>query len=174
MAKKATRIKSDTFVIRYQSRDEVESAITTIGLLQRELQRKATEQNDELAAITDRYAPQLAALQDQIKPIQSAIQAWCESNRDELLPGKTKTIEFNTGSVQWRQRPPSVGVRGVESVIDNLRTLGLTRFIRVKEEINKEAMLNEPEIAGTVAGVTIKTGVEDFVITPFEQEPPAC
>ncbi|QOF67417.1 host-nuclease inhibitor Gam family protein [Actinobacillus sp. GY-402] len=170
MAKKATRIKSDTFVIRYQSRDEVESAITTIGLLQRELQRKATEQNDELAAITDRYAPQLAALQDQIKPIQAAIQAWCESNRDELLPGKAKTIEFNTGSVQWRQRPPSVVLRGIDSVLEALKNRGLLHFIRVKEEVNKEAMLNEPEKAAGVPGVTIKTGVEDFVITPFEQE----
>jgi host-nuclease inhibitor protein len=31
-------------------------------------------------------------------------------------------------------------------------------------------MLNEPDTAASVPGVTIKTGVEDFVITPFEQE----
>ena len=84
--------------------------------------------------------------------------------------GKTKTGSFNTGEVQWRQRPPSVGIRGAESVLESLRTLGLVRFIRKKEEVNKEDMLNEPELAATVAGVTIKTGVEDFVITPFEQE----
>ncbi len=35
---------------------------------------------------------------------------------------------------------------------------------------NQDAMLNEPELAATVAGVTIRKGVEDFVITPFEQE----
>lgn len=55
-------------------------------------------------------------------------------------------------------------------MLESLRTLGLVRFIRTKEEVNKEAMLNEPELAATVAGVTIKTGVEDFVITPFEQD----
>lgn len=171
MAKKSTRIKTDTHAVRLQSRDDVELAIKQIGDLQRQLEQTAIEQNNELSAITEKYAPTLTALKEQIEPVQQAVQAWCESRRDELTQnGKTKTGVFNTGEVQWRQRPPSVAVRGVDSVIDSLKTLGLLRFIRTKEEINKDAMLNEPELAATVAGVTIRKGVEDFVITPFEQE----
>ncbi|MCK8843207.1 host-nuclease inhibitor protein Gam, partial [Haemophilus influenzae] len=45
MAKKATRIKTDTFAVRYQTRDEVEVAIKEIGDLNRELERLAIEQN---------------------------------------------------------------------------------------------------------------------------------
>lgn len=171
MAKKATRIKTDTHAVRLQSRDDVELAIKQIGDLQRQLEQTAIEQNNELAAITEKYAPKLTALKEQIEPVQQAVQAWCESRRDELTQnGKTKTGSFNTGEVQWRQRPPSVAIRGADSVIESLRTLGLVRFIRTTEEINKEAMLNEAELAATVAGVTIKKGVEDFVITPFEQD----
>lgn len=171
MAKRATRIKTDTFTVRYQTRDEVETAIKEIGDLNRELERLAIEQNDRLAAITEEYAPLMNAVKEQLMPKQDAVQAWCESRRDELTQnGKTKTGSFNTGEVQWRQRPPSVGIRGADVVLESLRTLGLVRFIRTKEEVNKEAMLNEPEIAATVAGVTIKTGIEDFVITPFEQD----
>lgn len=171
MAKKATRIKTDTHAVRLQSRDDVEVAIKQIGDLQRQLEQTAINQNNELASITEKYAPILTALKEQIEPIQTAVQAWCESRRDELTQnGKTKTGSFNTGEVQWRQRPPSVAIRGADSVIEALKTHGLIRFVRTKEEINKEAMLNEPELAATIAGVTIKTGVEDFVITPFEQE----
>ena len=171
MAKKATRIKTDTFAVRYQTRDEVETAIKEIGDLNRELERLAIEQNDKLAAITEEYAPLMNEVKEKLAPKQDAVQAWCESRRDELTQnGKTKTGSFNTGEVQWRQRPPSVGIRGAESVLESLRTLGLVRFIRTKEEVNKEAMLNEPDTAASVPGVTIKTGVEDFVITPFEQE----
>ena len=72
--------------------------------------------------------------------------------------------------MQWRQRPPSVSIRGQEAVIDLIKRLGLTRFIRTKEEVNKEAVLNEPDEVRGVAGLTVVTGVEDFVITPFEQE----
>lgn len=171
MAKKATRIKTDTFAVRYQTRDEVEVAIKEIGDLNRELERLAIEQNDKLAAITEEYAPLMNAVKEKLSPKQDAVQAWCESRRDELTQnGKTKTGSFNTGEVQWRQRPPSVGIRGVDSVLDSLKMRGFTQFIRIKEEINKEAMLNEPDTAANVPGVTIKTGVEDFVITPFEQE----
>ena len=171
MAKKATRIKTDTFAVRYQTRDEVEVAIKEIGDLNRELERLGIEQNDSLAEITEKYAPLMNAVKEKLAPKQDAVQAWCESRRDELTNnGKTKTGTFNTGEVQWRQRPPSVGIRGADSVLESLRTSGLDRFIRTKEEVNKEAMLNEPELAATVAGVTIKTGVEDFVITPFEQD----
>ncbi|WP_308569939.1 host-nuclease inhibitor Gam family protein [uncultured Haemophilus sp.] len=171
MAKKATRIKTDTFAVRYQTRDEVETAIKEIGDLNRELKLLAIEQNNRLAAITEEYAPLMNAVKEKLSPKQDAVQAWCESRRDELTQnGKTKTGSFNTGEVQWRQRPPSVGIRGVDSVLDILKMRGLARFIRIKEEINKEAMLNEPGTAASVPGVTIKTGVEDFVITPFEQE----
>ena len=167
MAQK-TRLKSDT--VRYTTREEVETAIKEVGDLQRELQRVATHQNDELAAITEKYAPQIADLQAQIKPLQKAIEIWCEANRAELTNnGKTKTGSFNTGEVHWRQRPPSVLIRKAEDVLERLRQLGLIRFIRTKEEPNKEAMLAEAELAATVTGVTIKKGVEDFVITPFEQ-----
>ena len=171
MAKKPTRIKTDTFAVRYQTRDEVEVAIKEIGDLNRELERLAIEQNDKLAAITEEYAPLMNEVKEKLAPKQDAVQAWCESRRDELTQnGKTKTGTFNTGEVQWRQRPPSVGIRGVDSVLDSLKMRGFTQFIRIKEEINKEAMLNEPDTAASVPGVTIKTGVEDFVITPFEQE----
>ncbi len=164
-----TRLKSDT--IRYQTREEVEIAIKDIGDLQRELQRLATHQNDELAAITEKYAPKITALQEQMKPLQKAIEVWCEANRAELTQnGKTKTGSFNTGEVQWRQRPPSVSIRKADEVLARLRALGFTQFIRTKEEPNKEAMLAEPNIASTIAGITIKTAVEDFVIKPFEQE----
>lgn len=163
-----TRLKSDT--VRYTTREEVEVAIKEVGDLQRELQRVATHQNDELAAITEKYAPQIAELQERIKPLQKAIEVWCEANRAELTNnGKTKTGSFNTGVVQWRQRPPSVLIRKAEDVLEQLRRLGLSRFIRTREEPNKEAMLAEAALAATIKGITIKKGVEDFVIEPFEQ-----
>lgn len=99
------------------------------------------------------------------------MQNWCEANRSDLTNGgKVKTANLVTGDVQWRVRPPSVTVRGVDSVMETLRRLGLSRFIRIKEEINKEAILNEPGAVAGVAGITVKSGVEDFSIIPFEHQ----
>ena len=60
-------------------------------------------------------------------------------------------------------------VRPEDSVLDALRRMRLARFIRVKDEVNKEAILNEPEAVVNVPGISIIQG-EDFIVQPFEAE----
>ncbi len=171
MKKAKTRIKQAALIAPPQTRDECAADINKIGVLHREIAVQTAAMNDLIAGITDRYTSVFTPLQEEIKALQTGVQSWCEANRDELTNGgKSKSGQFVTGTVQWRQKPPSVAVRGIESVLDTLKRLGLSRFVRVKEELNKEAVLNEPEAVKGVAGLSIKTGVEDFVIQPFEQD----
>lgn len=171
MAAKKTRIKQQAMIAVPQSHDDCAADINTIGRLSREITVTQAAMNDEIAAITDRYTAVFTPLQEEVKSLTAGVQSWCEANRDELtVNGKTKSGQFVTGTVQWRQKPPSVAVRGVESVIEALKQFGLTRFVRVKEELNKDAILNEPAAVAGIAGLSIKSGVEDFVIQPFEQE----
>lgn len=171
MAKTATRLKAKAQIYVPQSKDDAAADIRKIGDIQRESLRTTAEMNDAIAVITHNYQPRLDALGEQIKTLQEGVQGYCEAHRDELTDGgRVKTANLVTGEVQWRQRPPSVSVRGAESVIETLKRLGLGKFVRIKEEVNKEAILNEPDEVRGVAGLNIVTGVEDFVITPFEQE----
>ncbi|VEI47006.1 Mu-like prophage host-nuclease inhibitor protein Gam [Actinobacillus equuli] len=173
MAKQPTknRMKSATQTAIYQSRDEVQSAIKEIGDKQRELLRLSTEMNDELAAISERYAPLLEAIKDALKPMQKGVQMWCEVHRNELTDnGKCKTGSFITGEVQWRIKPPSVRVRNAEAVIEALEGFGLHAFIRNRQEVNKEAVLADPEAVSAIEGISINSGEEEFIIKPFEQE----
>ena len=153
-----------------QSREETQSWIKTLGDTQREHARLTHDLNDKIAELTDAAKPALNALAERSAALQQGIQAWCEANRAELTAGGGKTANLITGEVSWRQRPPSIAVRGAEAVLESLRTLGLHRFIRQKEEINKEALLNEPDIAAGIAGISVVKGKEDFAITPFEVE----
>lgn len=173
MAKKPTktRVKNAAQTAIYQSREEVQGAIKEIGDKQRELQRLATEMNDELAAISERYAPLIEAVKDEIKPMQKGVQMWCEVHRNALTDnGKVKTAQLLTGEVSWRFKPPSVTVRNAEAVIDVLEKVGLSRFVRVKKEVNKEAVLAEPQAVSAIEGISIKSGEEEFIIKPFEQD----
>ncbi|MDO8940868.1 MAG: host-nuclease inhibitor Gam family protein [Methylicorpusculum sp.] len=168
---KRTRIKQAAQLAVPQNKDECAEYINQIGRCDRQIAVLQAAMNDEIAVITDRYTGEFTPLQEQIKALSEGVQSWCEANRDELtVNGKTKSGQFLTGTVQWRQKPPSVAVRGVEAVLETLKRLGLSRFVRTKEELNKEAILNEPAAVKGVAGLSIKTGVEDFVISPFEQE----
>lgn len=69
-------------------------------------------------------------------------------------------------------RPPKVSLRGVDKVLELLKankTLS-KKFVRVKEEINKDAILADPKAVADIKGISISSGVEDFVIKPFEVE----
>ncbi|MBO9538753.1 host-nuclease inhibitor Gam family protein [Herbaspirillum sp.] len=153
-----------------QSQDDVAATIRQIGEVSRDVLRLQTNMNDEIAVITQKYQELITPKQERIKNMQEGVQTWCEANRDTLTnSGKVKSFGFITGNIQWRQRPPSCRITGAEAVIDTLKRLGLSRFVRTKEEVNKDAILNEPEAVAGVAGVSVVTGLEDFVIEPFEQ-----
>lgn len=171
MVKRATRVKSEVQEIALQTADEVALAIKEIGDLEREQVRLSTLQADEKAAIDEKYTAELTALKDKVKPLQQAVQAYCESRRDELTNGgKQKTAYFNTGEVQWRQKPPAVKISSVAKVIEAIKNTGFLQFLRVKEEINKEALLADPKTARSISGISIRENEEEFVIKPNDEE----
>jgi phage host-nuclease inhibitor protein Gam len=153
-----------------QTRDQVAAHIREIGERQRELARIQAAMNDELAVVKERFENLAAPHAQRVDVLTQGVQIWSEANRDTLTQGgKTKTAAFATGEIAWRLRPPSVRITGAEAVLDALRRLGLKRFIRTKDEVNKEAILNEPEAVTHVPGINISQG-EDFIVTPFEAE----
>ncbi|HNC51224.1 MAG TPA: host-nuclease inhibitor Gam family protein [Accumulibacter sp.] len=170
MNPKRTRFKTVAAPTVPQTREEVAELIAGIGIDNRELTMMEVEMNNALARIKEDYEQRAEPARRRIEAAQRGVQAFCEANRQELTAnGKVKTHQFTTGEVQWRTRPPSVRITGEESVMFSLRALGLLRFLRVKEEINREAILNEPSAVAGVPGIRISQ-IEDFVVTPFEVE----
>ena len=174
-----------------QTRDDCAAEIRAIGDLQRGITRQQADMNDAIAVITARHQPELERLGAEVKRRAAGVQAYCEANRAELTDGgRVKFANFLTGEVTWRQRPPSVKITKVEAVIKTLKALGLGRYLRTKEEIDKDAILAahsaakstpatdpargqlvaEAEKLASVSGIELVTGLEDFAIVPFEQE----
>lgn len=169
----ATRIKSKTLAVVPQTQNDCAMSIRTIGDLQREFERTRAAMNDAIAAITQEHQPLLASLQERITALQTGVQAWCEAHRVDLCgpdDKQGKTANLVTGEVAWRVRPPSVRITGADNVCDTLLRMGLGRFVRVKNEPNKEQMLAEPDAVRGIAGITIVSGNEDFIVTPFEAQ----
>lgn len=151
-----------------QNREQLAAAIREIGEHQRQLARLQAAMNDELAQIKERWEAAAQTHSQRVTTLTQGVQIWSEAHRDALTQGgKTKTVTFPTGEIAWRLRPPSVRITGAEAVLDALRRLGLSRFIRAKEEINKEAILNEPAAVTQIPGISISQG-EDFLVQPFE------
>lgn len=152
-----------------QSATEADEYILRIGVAQRNRVRLEADLNDRIAALKEEYEKQAQPLKETIEDLTRGLQTYCEAHRDELTSdGKVKFHRFGAGEVNWRKKPAKVTLRKVDDVIERLKALNLDRFLRVKEEVNKEAMLGEAEVAKAVDGVSIGSEGEDFVITPLE------
>jgi phage host-nuclease inhibitor protein Gam len=153
-----------------QSRDEAAATIAAIGDLNRQLTRLAADMNDELTTIKERFEKVAEPLRQARDGKTEGLKMWAEANRDALTAGKGKTVDLGTGTISWRNRPPSVRITIKEGLVALLKTMKLHRFVRVTEEVDKEAMLREPDVARTVSGVFVKSAGEDFIVEPFEAE----
>lgn len=156
-----------------QSAQEANAFIAQIGDAQRAREVIQTAMNEAMARLKESYEAQARPLAEGIESLTRGLQIWCEANRNQLTQGNRVTYQvkyhrFAAGEISWRLRPRSVFVRKVEEVLHQLHMLRLQRFIRVKEEINKEAMLADPAAANQIPGVRVSSPGEEFVVKPFE------
>ncbi len=157
-----------------QDDSEAREAIREIGDLGREALRLKAEMNDKIAELQQEYGEKVAPINDQMLAKQEGLKIFAEANRARLTNnGKVKFHRFATGEISWRLRPAKVSIRGKDAVIDAIKAAKLgKKFLRIKEEINKDAMLeksNRP-LAAAIKGVTIGSDGEDFIVEPFETE----
>jgi phage host-nuclease inhibitor protein Gam len=117
------------------------------------------------AALDETVAAAKAAAEDLAAPHRAVVETatygleiWAVANRQTLTKGNGKTIALATGELRWRTNPPSVALRGTTAakLIDVIRELALPRFLRTKVELDKEALLREPDVASTLPGVSIE------------------
>lgn len=155
-----------------QTQAEAADAIRQIGDKQRELTRLKTAMNDQIAAVTATFEGDWTKLQAEIDGLGNGVQIWATANRSALTANLTiKSANLITGEIAWRFNPASVSITKAEDVLNYMQEKPeLARFIRTAAEINKIALLAEPDEAVKIPGVKIKKGTETFTITPFEQD----
>lgn len=152
-----------------QSREAAADAVARIGEIQRELTRISTDMNDELSAIKAKSEGAAQPLRDECASLTEGLKTWCEAHRAELTGGnRTKTADLGTGKVSWRTLPPKVTLpKDQTGLIERLRGMRLHRFIRTKMEVNRDAILAEPEVGRGVPGIKVGSEGEDFIVEPF-------
>lgn len=169
----AKKVKSTASALPIPQTDgEAREAIREIGDLNRQALRMQAEMNDRIAELQERYGAEVAPINERSRALTDGLQMFCDVNRERLTRGgKVKSFEFATGKVSWRLRPAKVSLKKIEDVIERIKAAGLgDRFLRVKEEVNKDAMLEDRVIASSIKGVTIGSNGEDFIVEPFETD----
>ncbi|MCO6520885.1 MAG: host-nuclease inhibitor Gam family protein [Snodgrassella sp.] len=177
-AAKKLRTKREALPALIHSRDDAVAGIKRMGDLLRLREQIQGEMNDSIAQLQEDTAARVAPIDEELAELEAGIAAYCTTHRDVLTDGnKVKFADLITGKVSWRNNPPKVVIRGVDAVIALMEQCAdFSRFIRVKKEINKDAVLNEAALfeQSPVPGLSIVPGKEQFVIEPYNQELPAC
>jgi phage host-nuclease inhibitor protein Gam len=141
----------------------------------------------ELAKVEGRLAARIARmtalieatalpLKERQAMLAARIAAYAAENREALLQDGGKSHTMPAGRIGWRTNPPSVafksGVRVQVIVAAILRMKLRRKFLRLKLEVDKEAMLKEEnrEKAASIPNVRIVTDAETFFIEPVSAQ----
>ena len=152
------------------SLQEAAEFVGRIGKEQREIDRIQNELNEAVEKLKSKPMSETQIRNENISQLVEGLFIFAESHRKELTEAeKKRTVEFPTGIFGWRMTPPAVSLKNVKQILKELMKRKLKQFIRVKREVDKEAMLREPELAESVKGVSIGQR-EEFVVKPAELE----
>lgn len=152
-----------------QSDAEADALIRRVGAASRQLQLIEQSMQAAIARHKQSAEDQAAGPKADLKAMVKALSVWGAANRARLTEGgRRQKAVLPSGAIAWRQRPPSVRIQNVATVLAEILRRGDRQFIRIKEEINKEAMLADPETARQVPGVSIGSAGETFTVIPAE------
>ena len=170
MSTAVTRIKAPaTARSRVASPAEAADALARIAEIRADMaeaERAFAAHVEELRRVLDTQA---ATLTQEEAALVAAIQDWAEANRRKLTnDGKRKSFAVGAGRAGWAKGKDRIEIEdgAEEAIMARMRALDLERFLRVKESIDKQALIKEPKLAATFAGVAIVEGAEAFFVEP--------
>jgi phage host-nuclease inhibitor protein Gam len=134
--------------------EDANLALKEIGLLEHQLAVIDGEANKEMAAVKEKCAKEGEGLRSRIADLTALLGAYAEYNRTELFKDR-KSIELSFGSFGYRK---STAISVKKTTLELLKKLGLARYVRVKEEPDKEAMaeLDDETLAQVDAARKVK------------------
>lgn len=101
----------------------------------------------------------------------NALKAYAKGAKNDLTDnGKRRSIKWGTGELGWRSKPAGISTSGKKEVIIARilalakKSKDLMRFLRIKYELNLEAMEAEPEAASAIDGISIRQKSEIIYI----------
>lgn len=135
-----TRIKRTGPVLK--SRAEMESIVGEIRTLKISERQTVAQRDAAIQEIDERCGVVLSQIAKDIEQRAALVQAWAEANPEEF--GERKSIETTHGTIGFRTGTPKL-VKLTRWTWDRVKEAIKKRFgaqyIRVKEEIDKEAII---------------------------------
>ncbi len=152
------------------SLEDVNIALGRIAMLKREIDLINMGAAEEVDAIKARAAAESEPLKQRIAGMELSIGRFAEAGKEELF-AKKKSLQLTFGVIGFRasSRLKTKTKWTFERVLASLKERGMTEFIRIKEEVDKEKLKGLAPEALAEVGCAVKT--EDIFYYELPETP---
>ncbi len=148
MARKALSI---TTLKTYEDADRV---LLAIGRLEREIELSKLATDEAIDQVKQSHKAYCEPKATQLADLERQLKEFATSRRADFADVRTRELTF--GSIGFR-RSTSIVMAKVADTLAAVKALGLTQVLRVKEELDKEAMRELPTETLTNIGAALQT-----------------
>jgi len=145
MAKsKRTQVKSTITLASWQEADD---ALRKVAFAQAKIDKVEAEMNAEINKLRQAAERKIVREKELVAEHEQALEAFCRAKRADFGDKQSRILTF--GEVNFRVHPDKIvqqkGTK-IEQTIRIIKAMGkkaVDQWIRIKEEINKDALLKE-------------------------------
>lgn len=149
-----------------QTIDDADKALSELCGLEGKLEEIDTKAEREIAQIRERATAVGKPLRERVKELNLTLKAWAAFHKKDLFKER-KSLERPFGTFGYRKSPAKIVT--TKETIDLLKKLGHTECVRIKEEVDKEALRDFTDEELAAVGATRKIKEEFFCQTKREQ-----
>ncbi len=150
------RIRQAAVLMVPQNLDEAANFLFLMAEEERTIIKTLADINRQIEELKAQAVKETKPNEKKINRLIHGLFIFAESHRQELTKNnQRKSVPLVSGSFGWHTTSPAIKIKNTKAVLAELKRLELKRFIRTKEEIDRRAMLKEPELAKTIKGVSI-------------------
>jgi len=150
---------------KIENLDQANLVLKEIGLLEKELESIDGDAHKQIAEIKEAAAKAGQTIRKRIADDSALLGAYAEYNRADLFKDK-KSVQLSFGTFGYR-KSTSISVK--KTTLELMKKLGLDKYVRVKEEADKDAMaaLDDETLAQVDAVRKVK---DDFFCEADKEE----
>ncbi len=124
--------------------EDADGALLKIGQLEAEILKEEAELNDKIQTIREIYEIKTYVARTMKAGLEAELMSFCSDNKKDFEKPRTKDLMH--GTIGFRNTPPKVELLNRkykwDTVVELLKKMRWGKeFVRVKDEVNKEAIL---------------------------------
>lgn len=129
--------------MRIVSYEDVNNSLFDIAKDESFVAKKEAEMNTQIQKIKDKYDEETESQRKRIADLKKKIESFCTSNKGDFLKQRSQVLTH--GVIGFRNNPPKVVQLNkkwtVKSSLEFLKKLFNGKYVRSKDEVNKDQIL---------------------------------